>query len=205
MTEKITKSLGISLPPQLKRSRDPRAILTALFSSWLPLSTAMLVSVIESLPSPPVAQATRLPSLIDASPGFDHVDPAVRDAMVNLKSAKGDPVVAYVSKMVSVPESELPQNKGRIGGMLSAEEAKELGRRKRIEIARALAAEGAAAEGATAEGSDGIPDSVDSVVNTFANTTIAETNGDEEKKADKEHLIGFARIFSGTLSVGDSV
>ncbi|KFY28185.1 hypothetical protein V493_03059 [Pseudogymnoascus sp. VKM F-4281 (FW-2241)] len=200
MTEKITKSLGISLPPQLKRSRDPRAILTALFSSWLPLSTAMLVSVIESLPSPPVAQATRLPSLIDASPGFHHVDPAVRDAMVNFKSAKGDPVVAFVSKMVSVPESELPQNKGRAGGMLSAEEAKELGRRKRIEIARALAA----------EGGDDVPDSVDSVItiiDTFANTTISETktNGDEEKKVDKEHLIGFARLFSGTLSVGDSV
>ncbi|KFY25265.1 hypothetical protein V491_01839, partial [Pseudogymnoascus sp. VKM F-3775] len=201
MTEKITKSLGISLSPQLKRSRDPRAILTALFASWLPLSTAMLVSVIESLPSPPAAQASRLPSLIDASPGSDHVDPAVRDSMVKFKSAKGDPVVAYVSKMVSVPESELPQNKGRVGGMLSAEEAKELGRRKRIEIARALAAEGAAAEGG-----DDIPDSVDSVADSFANTTISETNGaEEEKKVDKEHLIGFARLFSGTLSVGDSV
>ncbi|KAL5347811.1 Cytoplasmic GTPase/eEF2-like protein (ribosomal biogenesis) [Pseudogymnoascus australis] len=200
MTEKITKSLGISLPPQLKRSRDPRAILTALFSSWLPLSTAMLVSVIESLPSPPVAQASRLPSLIDASPGSDHVDPAVRDAMVSFKSAKGDPVVAYVSKMVSVPESELPQNKGRVGGMLSAEEAKELGRRKRIEMARAVAAEGAAAEG----GGD-VPDSVDGVVSTFIKTTISEPAVEEEKKVDKEHLIGFARLFSGTLSVGDSV
>src|SRR5580700_5395574 len=83
MTEKITKSLNINLPLHITRSRDPRAILTTLFSAWLPVSTALLVSVIESLPAPPAAQATRLPALIDASPGSEHVDPGIRDAMVN--------------------------------------------------------------------------------------------------------------------------
>lgn len=190
MTEKITKSLNITLPPHVTRSRDPRAILTTLFSAWLPLSTALLVSVIESLPAPPAAQEGRLPALIDASPGASHVDPKVREAMIKFKTSKEEPVVAYVSKMVSIPESELPENKRR-GGALSPEEALEMGRRKRAEIARQQALEGAS------ESVDGVSDALGSV--------SLEEPVEEEKKPDPEHLIGFARIYSGTLSVGDSI
>jgi ribosome assembly protein 1 len=191
MIEKITKSLNINLPPHVTRSRDPRAILTTLFSAWLPLSTALLVSVIESLPSPPAAQETRLPGLIDASPGFKHVDSNIREAMIKFKTSKSDPVVAYVSKMVSIPESELPENKRR-GGTLSPEEARELGRRKRAEIAKAQALENA------------VSNSVDNLASALGEASLEEDQV-EEKEVDKEHLIGFARIFSGTLSVGDYV
>jgi ribosome assembly protein 1 len=191
LTEKITKSLNITLPPHITRSRDPRAILTTLFSSWLPLSTALLVSVIESLPSPPAAQETRLPGLIDASPGFTHVDPVLRESMIKSKSSKNDPVVAYISKMVSIPESELPENKRR-GGALTPEEAREMGRQKRAEIARAQALE---------NGSVG--DSIDGLSDALGDANLEETKTEEEP--DAEHLIGFARIYSGTLSVGDSV
>jgi ribosome assembly protein 1 len=191
MTEKITKSLNITLPPHITRSRDPRAILTTLFSAWLPLSTALLVSVIESLPSPPVAQEGRLPALIDASPGSTHVDPIIREAMIKSKSSKSDPVVAYVSKMVSIPESELPENK-RGGGALSPEEAREMGRRKRAEIARAQVLENGTAE-----------NPIDGLTEALGSTTVEDVK--VEKDPDREHLIGFARIYSGTLSVGDSV
>ncbi|TGO26028.1 hypothetical protein BPAE_0068g00020 [Botrytis paeoniae] len=181
MTEKITKSLNITLPPHVTRSRDPRAILTTLFSAWLPLSTALLVSVIESLPAPPVAQEGRLPALIDESPGASHVDPKVREAMIKFKTSKEEPVVAY---------SELPENKRR-GGALSPEEALEMGRRKRAEIARQQALEEAST-------------SVDGVSDALGAVSLEEP-AEEEKKSDPEHLIGFARIYSGTLSVGDSV
>ncbi|RAL68447.1 hypothetical protein DID88_007176 [Monilinia fructigena] len=190
MTEKITKSLNITLPPHITRSRDPRAILTTLFSAWLPLSTALLVSVIESLPAPPAAQEARLPALIDASPGASHVDTKIKEAMIKFKTSKEEPVVAYVSKMVSIPESELPENKRR-GGALSPEEALEMGRRKRAEIARQKALEGAS------ESVDGVSDALGAV--------SLEEPAEEEKKTDPEHLIGFARIYSGTLSVGDSI
>lgn len=193
MTEKITKSLNISLPPHIIRSRDPRAILTTLFSSWLPLSTALLVSVIESLPSPPIAQEGRLPALIAASPGASHVDTAVREAMVKSKSSKDDPIVVYISKMVSIPESELPKNK-RQGGMLSPEEAREMGRRKRAEIARAQALEGNASS-----------DPVNGLTEAIGGASLEEVSAEEDKEPNREQLIGFARIYSGTLSVGDSV
>ncbi|KAI1479601.1 P-loop containing nucleoside triphosphate hydrolase protein [Daldinia eschscholtzii] len=189
LLEKITKSLNITIAPHIARSRDPRLLLTTVFSSWLPLSTALLVSVVESLPSPKVAQAERLPELLDDSPGSSHIDPSVKDAMVNFKTSKSDPVVAYVSKMVSIPESELPENKRRTN-QLSAEEARELARKKRAEFARAQAAE-----------SNGVDDLTTALDSANLDDSVLE----EEKKVDPEHLIGFARIYSGTLSVGDSL
>jgi len=199
LLEKITKSLSINIPAHIMRSRDPRALLNAVFAAWLPLSTALLVSVIEGLPSPPKAQEARMPNLLKASPGSDHIDDKVRDATTHSAAAIGEPVVAYVSKMVAIPESELPANKRR-GGMLSAEEARELGRRKRAEIARAQAQ-------ANGEAGD-----VGSVTDALSNAAIGDedeidgTNGnDVEQQGDPEHLIGFARIFSGTLTVGDEV
>lgn len=193
MVEKITKSLSLTIAPHVLRSRDPRALLTAVFAAWLPLSTALLVSVIEHLPSPPVAQASRLPTLIDASPGADHVDSKLRDAMVGFKVSREEPVVAYVSKMVSIPASELPENKRKAGASLSAEEARDMARKKRAEIAQAQAA---------AEGTDGLTAAMES---TGMRDESKIADGEVDQVQVPEHLIGFARLYSGTLSVGDSV
>ncbi|KAH0547533.1 hypothetical protein FGG08_000258 [Glutinoglossum americanum] len=200
LLQKITKSLNITLPPHVLRSKDSRVVLTTLFTAWLPLSTALLVSVIESLPSPPVAQASRLPAMIESSPGASHVDTRVRDAMIEFKTDRKEPIVAYVSKMVAIPESELPENRRRVGG-LSTEEAREIAQRKRAEVSRAQALTEMAAVGVTA------------VTGTLGNTHISNGSGsqsdsaglDDEERVDPEHLIGFARLYSGTLSVGDSI
>lgn len=192
LLEKVTKSLNISIAPHVIKARDPRLLLTTVFASWLPLSTALLVSVVESLPSPPTAQSARLPDLIRDSPGSEHVDPTVKDAMISFKYDKSAPVVAYVSKMVSIPESELPENKRRAGVQMSGEEARELARKKRAEAARA--------QGEVGEnGVDGITKGLEAInVDDFVREA-------EEREIDPEHLIGFARIYSGTLSVGDSL
>lgn len=171
--------------------------MTTLFSQWLPLSTALLVSVIEYLPSPPSAQATRLPDMIEASPGADQVAEDVKQAMVNFKTGSEAPVVAYVSKMVAIPESELLSSKKRSGATMTADEAREIARRKREEIAKMQAEAGAGQDGA-----------FERMTSAFENTSlITETDEPEEagEKEDPEHLIGFARLYSGTLSVGDTI
>ena len=180
------------------RSRDSRAILTTLFSAWLPLSTAVLVSVIEHLPAPAAAQASRLPALIETSPGAKHVDQSLRNAVSGFKSSRSDPVVAYVSKMVAIPASELPHNKRRGGGTMTGEEARDLARKKRAEIEKARAA----TEGEATNGLQGLTEAVGE-----ANLEDAPERSEPEKieNVDPEHLIGFARIYSGVLSVGDSV
>lgn len=193
MLEKITKSLNITLPPHVLRSRESRNILLAVFSAWLPLSTAVLVSVMEYLPSPRTAQANRLPEMIRTSPGSSSIDQIVKDAMVDFKTGPNDPVVAYVSKMVAIPESELPQNTKRAGGTLTADEARELARKKREEIAK-LQAE------ANEQG-----DEFSRVTSALAGASLDDQGSQTEDKVDKEHLIGFARLYSGTLNVGDSL
>ncbi|KAK8076599.1 elongation factor 2 [Apiospora phragmitis] len=172
-------------------SRDPKVLQSTIFSSWLPLSTALLVSVIESLPSPRVAQKERLPELLEDSPGASHIDANVRNAMINFQTAKSDPVVAYVSKMVSVPESELPANKRR-GGQLGPEEARELARKKRAELARAQQA-------ADTNGASDLTTAIEDVNLDDVSPQL------DEKPVDPEHLIGFARMYSGNLSVGDEL
>lgn len=194
LLEKITKSLNITLPVHISRSRDTRAILTTVFSSWLPLSTALLVSVIESLPSPLIAQETRLPKLIDLSPGANFVDSNLRNAMIGSKSSKQDPVVAFISKMLSVPENELPENKIRRGN-LSSEDAREIARRNRAEITQAQ----------TLKDESETFDPIDNWATTRKYELEESNTYEKDDDLDPERLIGFARIYSGTLSVGDYV
>lgn len=197
MLEKITKSLNITIPPHVLRSRESRNIMLALFSAWLPLSTAVLVSVVEYLPSPRQAQAERLPEVIKESPGSEFVDEKVQRAMIDFKTGPEDPVVAYVSKMVAIPESELPQNTKRVGASLTADEARELARKKREEVARIQAE-------ANSAGADDLSRATASLASASLDDDDAE--GDKAEKApEKEHLIGFARLYCGSLSVGDSI
>ncbi|KAG2417716.1 hypothetical protein HFD88_008935 [Aspergillus terreus] len=198
LLEKITKSLNITIPPYILRSRDPRNIMTTLFSMWLPLSTALLVSVIEYLPSPPAAQELRLPEMIEESPGAKFVDEKVKNAMVKFKTGPDEPVVAYVSKMVSIPESELSSSKKRSGATMSADEAREIARKKREEIAKMQA---------EANGGGQAEDDYARITSAFERTTLEDGGepAEPEEKEDPEHLVGFARLYSGTLSVGDSI
>ncbi|KAJ6037136.1 hypothetical protein N7540_001415 [Penicillium herquei] len=197
LLEKITKSLNITIPPYVLRSRDPRNIMSTLFSAWLPLSTAVLVSVIEYLPSPQAAQAERLPELIESSPGSNHVSENVKQAMINFKTGPEEPVVAYVSKMVAIPESELTASKKRSGATMTADEAREIARRKREEIAKMQA-----------EANAGQTDDFARMTSAFETTLLIREVDEPEQEVEKEdpdHLIGFARLYSGTLSVGDSI
>ncbi|KAM3422976.1 hypothetical protein BST61_g455 [Cercospora zeina] len=197
LLEKITKSLGIKIPAHILRSKDPKALLSAVFTNWLPLSTAVLVSVIMGLPSPRTAQENRMPALLEQSPGAEHVDGEIKEAMIHSDSNIGKPIVGYVSKMISIPESELPANKRR-GGALTTEEAQELGRKMRAEIARAQAL-------ANSE------TNVENIADALSTAAIGHENGlnvaaeDDNQKDDPEHLIGFARLLSGTLTVGDEI
>ena len=196
MLEKIVKFLGITIPNHIMRSKDPRALMTTVFSAWLPLSTAMLVSVVEKLPSPVDAQAQRFPDLIAQTPGASHVDPRLKDAITHFKDSAEEPAVAYVSKMVSIPLKDLPQNKRRKGVAMTAEEARELARRKRAEIAKAQAA--------TSSPSD----EPNGIADVFSNASLDETEPEveqEEAPEDPEELIGFARLYSSTITVGDTL
>ncbi|KAI1317470.1 Cytoplasmic GTPase/eEF2-like protein (ribosomal biogenesis) [Mortierella claussenii] len=192
MTEKVVKSLNLKVLPRDLKSKDTRAILTTIFSQWLPLSTCVLLAVVEQLPSPPAAQKIRMPKMLhpfETTPSEPTEDWEL--GMVNCDASSG--VVAYVSKMVSVPLDVLPQNKRKT---LSAEEMRQRGRIQREQlIASAKAAE---------IGEVGVHLDVDQVI---ANRAEAEAQGRAaaEELDGREALIGFARIYSGTVRVGQKL
>jgi ribosome assembly protein 1 len=52
-----------------------------------------------------------LPEIIDEAIGSESVNANARDTMIYSSTAVGTPVVAYVSKMVAIPESEMSKEK----------------------------------------------------------------------------------------------
>jgi ribosome assembly protein 1 len=186
--EKIIKSLNLKILPRDLKSKDMRALLQTVMMQWLPLSKAVLITVVEQLPPPPIAQQQRMPHIIETAPGNEAVSEEVKKAMIGFSTAPEAPVVAYVSKMVSVPESELRKVR-RV--QLSAEEMREMGRQKQIEFARQLAAK--TADGSEESAEQGPIDSA------------GPNNADASLVPEKERLIGFARLYSGTIKAGQEL
>lgn len=212
--EKIVKSLNLKILPRELKSKDTRTLLTSIFSQWLPLSTSVLVTVIEELPAPPAAQHKRIPSILQSAPGADKIDSTLKSAMVDFQKGADAPIMAFVSKMVAVPEKELKKTT-RV--QLSAEEMREAARQKRIAVVRALAAQEEGAAGDEASESAEAPTRGPRETATFSALTspkqteteageeAEKEKGKEEEEGDKERLIGFARLYSGTITVGQEL
>ncbi|KAI9594546.1 P-loop containing nucleoside triphosphate hydrolase protein [Syncephalis fuscata] len=58
--QKIVKTLNIKVLPRDLRSKEPRTLLSTIFGQWLPLSASVLLGVVDRLPSPVEAQPERL-------------------------------------------------------------------------------------------------------------------------------------------------
>ena len=190
MLEKITKSLSITIPSHVLRSREFRNRLTSIFSAWLPLSTALLVSIIEKLPAPPAAQASRMPNILSGLPGASSVDSRLKETMINFTSSDCSPTVGYISKMITVTDDSIVQKRQTKTQLPSAEEARYLARIKREEIRRSEMS------------SKEFADSGDS----SCRTPFTDDEGQLERNdVTRERLVGFARLFAGKITVGDYV
>ncbi|KAF9365641.1 Cytoplasmic GTPase/eEF2-like protein (ribosomal biogenesis) [Mortierella sp. NVP85] len=191
-TEKVVKSLNLKVLPRDLKSKDPRVTLTTIFSQWLPLSTCVLLAVVDQLPSPPAAQMIRMPKMLHP---LESTPPEPSEewekGMVNCDPSSG--VVAYVSKMVSVPLEVLPKYKRKV---LTAEEMRQRGRVQKEQLLANTAAAGT--------GETGVQLDVDEVIANRAQADAKEKAAAEELKG-KEVLIGFARIYSGTIRVGQKI
>ncbi|ODQ63405.1 P-loop containing nucleoside triphosphate hydrolase protein [Nadsonia fulvescens var. elongata DSM 6958] len=193
-SEKIIKALGLKIAAREISSKDGKSLLNSMLGQWIPLSSAVLLTVIKQLPSPLVAQTDRIASILDAAPGSDEISPDLREAMIACD--RTGPVSAYISKVIAVPENELPRNKR---AEISMEELRERGRQAREAAVAAAEAAEAAANGA----------SFNSPINNdytdydydFESTTTTETKVPDVK----EMMIGFGRVYSGTLRVGQEL
>lgn len=194
--EKIVGALKIKVLPRDLRSRDPQILLSAIFSQWLPLSTCVLLAIIGQLPPPKDAQRIRLPKMLYPNIHRKDNDPLeptndVEKALYSCDISPEAPVVAYVSKMFAVPVEFLPENRRT---QMTAEEMRERGRQQR---------ELRAAQAALDKSGEGIPLSTEQI-----NTLTQEAEAEEEQAVAElkgESLIGFARLYSGTIRVGQKL
>ncbi|KAJ7459683.1 P-loop containing nucleoside triphosphate hydrolase protein [Mycena latifolia] len=187
-TEKVTKIVGalnLKIPPRDLKSKDTRHLLSLIFSQWLSLSTCIIQTVIDIVPAPSIAQAIRIPKMLYPDLYEATVEPKNKLER-DLFASKSDPdacITAYVSKMFSVSGKDLPENKKR---PMTADEMR----------ARAREAK-EAREAAESEGTPALESDV-------PHNTVPDTEPVEEA-GDAEVILGFARLYSGTITTGTSV
>ncbi|RKP04293.1 hypothetical protein CXG81DRAFT_8483 [Caulochytrium protostelioides] len=202
--EKILTTLGIKLLPRDLRTKDARTLLKTVMLQWLPLSGTCLKAVVDLIPSPLTAQADRLPALhadnTDAAALRAHIPAAVRDALLSC-DAQG-PAIAYVSKMFPVPVSSLPVRKAPV-----TEPAPD------VADAVGAVADRMVALSVDSDGPDGASASASAPGEETPAASHAEAHdgdndgggaGAEEGK-EAYAMIGFTRVFSGTLRVGQTI
>uniref|UniRef100_A0A671KPZ0 Elongation factor-like 1 n=1 Tax=Sinocyclocheilus anshuiensis TaxID=1608454 RepID=A0A671KPZ0_9TELE len=181
--EKMVTSLGLKVMSRDLRHSDPKVLLSAICSQWLPVSRAVLSMVCEKLPCPAEISAERVEKLMSVGARrFDSLPEKTQElkkAFLDCSADETAPVIIFVSKMFAVDSKALPQNKQR---PLTQEEIAQ-----RRELARQRHAERQAAN-QSAES----PGSALSV-----KAAVEEEN--------KEHFVAFARVYSGVVRKGQKV
>ena len=117
--DKVIKSFNLSVPPRELQNKDPKVVLQAVMSRWLPLSETIMSMVVKCIPDPVSAQSYRITRLLpkrdlvteDCGLSSDVISEAeyVRKCVETCDSSDDVPCVAFVSKMFAVPTKMLPQ------------------------------------------------------------------------------------------------
>jgi ribosome assembly protein 1 len=191
---KIVTTLNLKIPPRELKSKDTRNLLQLVMSQWLSLSTCIIQATIDIVPPPSSAQLNRIPKILYP----DLLEPTIppknklEKDLWSCDDGEEAFVIAYVSKMFAVPVKDLPENK-KVAA--TAEQMRANAKAARERAATALAT--------TDEANGKLP------------LTMAEASNDqggdvegkekEEVNEDRDILLGFARIYSGTIRVGSKV
>ncbi|KAL0960835.1 hypothetical protein HGRIS_005851 [Hohenbuehelia grisea] len=198
---KIIGTLNLKVPPRELKSKETRPLLSTIMSQWLALSTCVIQAIIDVVPAPSSSQALRIPRILYpdlhvSASGPTTIQPKnkLEQDLFSCGSDNDACIVAYVSKMFAVPEKDLPENKKR---PLSAEEMRE-----RARAARAARQPQEFGDGAA-------PASVDLSAAGEQHGEASETSvvakASEEENEEQETVLGFARLYSGTLRIGTTI
>ncbi|EGV60419.1 Cytoplasmic GTPase/eEF2-like protein (ribosomal biogenesis) [Yamadazyma tenuis] len=203
---KIIEKLGARVSPRDLRSKDHKNLLNVIMSQWIPVSHAILGMVIDYLPSPVKAQNEKMSKLLDECIYNVFSDIEDKSQLIDQEFEKSiktcdrespeKNTLAYVSKMISIPNAELP--KDFVTPALSKEELKERSRIVRQLAKEASEAAAAAQEAARESTTDEF--SLPLAVNDPFEWEYEEDYFDDDEVAPEETLIAFTRVFSGSLS-----
>ncbi|WFD32307.1 Cytoplasmic GTPase/eEF2-like protein (ribosomal biogenesis) [Malassezia sp. CBS 17886] len=204
MVDRIISTLQLSVHPRDLRAKDASALLHAIMSQWLPLSSCTFAALVHNLPAPPEAQRVRVPRMLRPEAGYfatpaqlaPHT-PLERD-LFQSRSGRDANQVAYVSKLFSVRGEDMPENR-RV--QLTADEMRERGRAARDAGARGAVALPADASAGTA------PEAahVSATLAATGATLATPEEPAEDTRETSETVLGFARLYCGTIALGDTV
>uniref|UniRef100_A0A674EPC0 Elongation factor like GTPase 1 n=1 Tax=Salmo trutta TaxID=8032 RepID=A0A674EPC0_SALTR len=155
--EKMMMSLGVKVMTRDLRHSDPKVLLSAICSQWLPVSQAVLFMVCDKLPSPLDMTSERIERLMSVGARRFHSLPLqtqeLKTAFMQCSSDDTAPVIVFVSKMFMVDAKALPQNKQRPLTQEEMAQRRELARQRHTEKLAAIqqteSGEGNAQSGST--------------------------------------------------------
>ncbi|ETW81849.1 hypothetical protein HETIRDRAFT_173530 [Heterobasidion irregulare TC 32-1] len=191
---KIVSTLNLKIPPRELKSKDSRQLLSLIFTQWLSLSTSVIQAIVDIVPSPPVAQPMRIPKMLYPELYESSIAPKnkLERDMYTCDASASSHIVAFVSKMFAVPQAELPERKKR---SLTAEEMRAHAKEAK---AMRLKDEEETGNGTDKPESTSIPAAPDSVDKDDADSIEGLKDADET-------LLGFARLYSGTIRNGSTI
>ncbi|GAA6229838.1 elongation factor-like GTPase 1 [Lates japonicus] len=202
--EKVVTSLGVKVMARDSRHSDPKVLLSAICSQWLPVSQAVLSMVCEKLPSPLDMTAERVEKLMSVGARrFDTLPQQTQElkrAFLQCSSNENVPVIIFVSKMFAVDTKALPQNRQR---PLTQEEIAQ-----RKELAKQRHADRMAADQRAAENHKDLTHSGTPQEGHPAGVSTAQMESltlKDSKPAEEETFIAFARVYSGVVKKGQRV
>lgn len=202
---KVVNALNIKVNPRdLNNTSEPHALLSSIFSKWLPLTRAVLNMVVAHVPSPDQLSQERVEKLMTSSSvkkfsGLPEATKSLKKDFVSCSSSPEAPLIVFVSKMFSVEKKQLPENRPK---PLTQEElaARREHARKRHAERMAAKESGAQAVSAAAAGEQLTEEQLAKL--TLGGGGTSEDNTQAVDEQDQTAFVAFARVFSGVLRHG---
>ncbi|XP_012525616.1 elongation factor-like GTPase 1 [Monomorium pharaonis] len=195
----IAEKLNIKLTTRDLRHTDPKAQLQAVCTQWLPLAQNCLDMVCEKVPSPHNLTGEKIERLISGNNDFSALPletQRLKGAFLSCDPSSEAPIIVFVSKMFPVERDMLPENRPK---SLTPEELAQ-----RREIVRQKHAERLVQKTTAIENHE--KDTRETIVcNNVENNARHEDEDITEDNSLDGTLVAFARVYSGTIKIGDEV
>lgn len=111
--EKINKSMKLNIAERDIKHDDTSHVITCFMSRWLPLAQTLLGVIVDEIPNPKEAQKIRIPALWrpqyqeGATEEIKKIQKSLEDDLYECSRSENSNVIAYVSKVFSIPNEEL--------------------------------------------------------------------------------------------------
>lgn len=191
----IAEKLGVKLTARDLRQTDPKVHIQTIFSQWLPIEQSVLEMVVRLCPHPGQItdeKATQLMCSLNQS--FESLPAKTQTLKAEFmaSNAQSETNIVFVSKMISVNKSILPENKPKPMTREEIERKREMVRMRLQQRTEHMESQMA---GISLDANTPAPVKVE---------TATEEVKEEVKEEDTEEnaFIAFARVYSGTLKKG---